>query len=159
MNALMNEKISSNRERILLLWQAAALPQGCGLPLKGSSKTRFIAPADYLLKEETEALLNWLISEEEPVKARSSLEEICKYKAVQGLNPSEALGFILDLKSIVRLVLGNGESESSQIKAYADLDRRIDQLMLLAFDEYCNCRERIMEIRVDEMRRLSGMSA
>ncbi len=153
------ERVTHNRERILSLWQAALLPQGGGLTLRDDSKNRFAAPTDYLLRKESEALFDWLLSEEEPAQARSSLQEICKLKAVQTNHPSEALGFILDLKSILRLVLGKDgitRTEAAELKV---LDRRIDQLLLLAFDEYSDCREQIMELRIEEIRRLCGRSA
>ena len=167
-NTTVYEKLSENRERILSLWQAAVLPQRQGLSLAASSRTRFTAPVDYLLKTAATALFDWLISEEGSAKARASLQEICKLKAVQVFNPSEALSFILDLKGIIRLVLGDDNltnspalTNSSALTGFPnnelnELDKRIDQLMLLAFDEYSDYREQIMEIRSDEIRRLAG---
>ena len=165
MDTTIYERIIQKRQRVLSLWQAASQPQGQGLLFKATSKTRFTTPAELLFKDETTALLDWLISEDEPIKARPTLMELCKFKAVSGLNPSEALSFILDLKEIIRLVLGetgpatNGTDKliSTQTNELIELDKRIDQLMLLAFDEYMDCRERIMEIKVDEVKRLAGM--
>lgn len=160
MDMSIYERITHNRERILSLWLASALPQGYTLPsTKDVEDTRFLAPADYLLTEEMEALLTWLVSDEEPVKARLPLQEICRLKAVQSVNSSEALSFVFDLKDIVRLVLGDaGDTEpcGELCTEYRKLDKRIDQLMLLALDEYADCKERIMEIRIEEMRRLAS---
>lgn len=160
MDTVIYECIANNRERILSLWQAAALPQDYSTPLTQTAKSRLATQSDDLLKEEIEALLDWLTSEEEPVKARLSLQEICRLKAVQALNPSEALGFILDLKDIVRLVIHDQALCVAHKDELWEVDKRIDQLMLLAFDEYSFCREQIMEIRVEEVRRLgtSGSS-
>lgn len=157
MTAHFYERIASNRERIVSLWQAAALPQGFPLPCnKSTEELRFTAPADSLFNVEVEALFNWLISNEEPVAARLALQEICRLKAVQSVNSSEALSFIFDLKDIIRLVLGDDEPGCELCLEYRELDKRIDQLMLLALDEYADCREHIMEIKMDEVRRLSG---
>lgn len=152
------QKIAHNRECILSLWQAAVLPQGLNHACVAQAHSA--TAAIHLLKAESEALLDWLIQGEEVAQARSSLKEICKLKAVQTTgSPSEALGFILDLKSIIRLVLDDNESRSQGSGEYKEMDGRIDQLMLLAFDEYVECRERVMEIRVDEVRRLATGSA
>lgn len=154
------QKIARNRECILSLWQAALLPQGLSKVCASQAQSQSATPATLLLKAESEALLDWLIQGEEVVQTRSSLKEICRLKAVQTTgNPSEALSFILDLKSIVRLVLEDKESNNLAYGEYKEMDGRIDQLLLLAFDEYVECRERVMEIRVDEVRRLATGSA
>jgi len=159
MEAKLYERIANQRERILALWQAAALPQDRGLPAKATAKTGFSVPIDQLLGERIDALFEWLISTgkpagepaSEPAEARPHLREICKVKAVLAQSPSEALGFIFELKGIIRLVVNE--------KDLGELDKRIDQLMLLAFDEYSDCRERLMEIKVEEVRRLAGRYA
>jgi len=148
MQTALNQKIANQRERILALWQAAALPQDRGLPAKATAKSGLSVPIDELLRERIDALFEWLVSAEEPTAARPHLREICKVKAVLAQTPSEALGFILELKGILRLVLNEKELQ--------DLDKRIDQLVLLAFDEYSDCRERLMEVKINEVRRLAG---
>ena len=159
METTIHTSILKDRESILSLWQAALLSQASGLNLAGTSKTRFTVPGDYLLKEEAETLFDWLVGEEAPISARPSIREICKFKAVQGINPSEALGFLIDLKSIIRLVVGKGELSCSQHCELSEIDTRIDQLLMLAFDEYAECREKIMEIRIEEVTRLARRSA
>jgi len=154
MEATLHKKITDQRERILALWQAAALPQNHGLPAKATAKTGLSVPIDQLLRERIDSLFEWLINSEEPAdpaEVRPHLREICKVKAVLAQTPSEALGFILDLKGIIRLVVEEKELD--------DLDKRIDQLILLAFDEYSDCRERLMEIKINEVRRLAGRYA
>ena len=147
--ATLYEQITQQRECILALWQAAALPSKRGLAAGFSKGSHFNALSDELLREKIDLLLEWLVSEDEPAGARAHLREICKVKAVQVQDPSEALGFILDLKGIVRLTLEKTEE-------FEELDKRIDQLMLLAFNEYSECRERLTQIRIEEIRRLKG---
>ncbi|MCL2751060.1 MAG: RsbRD N-terminal domain-containing protein [Coriobacteriia bacterium] len=156
MQTALFEKITSQRERILALWKAAALPQDRGLPAKATAKSGLSVPIDELQRERIDALLDWLVSAEEPAAAREHLREICKVKAVLAQTPSEALGFILELKRIIRLVVDGPAADGKDLN---ELDKRIDQLMLLAFDEYSDCRERLMEVKVNEMRRLAGRYA
>ena len=156
METTVYERIQEKRECILALWQAAVLPQNHGFSRKSTGAKSFTLPADHLLKDQSAQLFDWLVSDEEPVRARPSLEQICRLKAVAATNPSEALGFILDLKEIIRMVLRESGQADSLADGLTELDKRIDQLMLLAFDEYANCREQIMEIRLNEARRLSA---
>jgi len=161
MEDTLYKRIAEKRESVLKLWQAAVLPQDHGFLPKAMAAVRFSVPSDQLLNEEIAALLDWLISNEEPVSARLHLREICKIKAVMAQGPSEALSFILDLKEIVRLVLTEKTepSEGCDTCIYKELDKRIDQLLLLAFDEYSDWREKIMEIKFDEIQRLVGRNA
>jgi len=145
MQETLYKTILENRERVVTLWQAAALPQDHGIPSKA-------APAEDVLRSKIVSLVDWLLSDDEPADVRLHLREICRIKAVLALSPSQALGFILDLKGIIRLV----SVETGMLDV---LDNRIDRLMLLAFDEYSDCREQIMQIKIDEVQRLAGRYA
>ena len=48
------------------------------------------------------------------------------------------------------------DEESRPIKEWAELDERIDRVVLLAFDVYAQCREKIHEIRLRETKALHG---
>jgi hypothetical protein len=64
-----------------------------------------------------------------------------------------------DLKDLIRLVLTSQGSACPKQDELRTLDKRIDQLLLLAFDEYTESRELMAQIRIDECRRLARMSA
>jgi hypothetical protein len=60
---------------------------------------------------------------------------------VQDLTPSEAVGFVFLVRSIL---LGANPPRPAMIEAH------IDRLALMAFDQYMKCREQIAEVRVNE---------
>jgi predicted RNA-binding Zn ribbon-like protein len=154
------ETIAMHREAILSLWQAAAMPHAQQALRIGAAKPAVSAASSYVLKKDTEALFDWLISQDDAPLAPSapaSLREMCKLRAVQTAAPSEALDFIVELKRIIRLVLSHDEIDSAQLGALYDFDTRVDQLLLLAFDAYSACREQIMNIKLDELRRAGTM--
>jgi|GEM_PF-2515127 len=175
MQAKLTDIILEKRECVLSLWQAAALPQDRGFSSKAGAQAgsplAYALPTSQVLHGETASLFEWVMSDTDSVLARKHLREICKVKAVEAQGPSEALGFILELKEIFRLVLAGTDAEQalhaspldtcqmSRQKMLNDLDKRIDQLLLLAFDEYMEWRERIMNIKIEESQRLTGRCA
>jgi hypothetical protein len=75
-----------------------------------------------------------------------ALREIVHLRAVQDFTAAQAVAFLLPLKAILR-----AEPEARTF------DERIDRLMLLAFDLYVECRERVWEIRWNEQKRRSWL--
>jgi len=69
---------------------------------------------------------------------------------VQDFSPSQAIGFIFLLKKAIREVLESGIRGKPVLEEWMEFQSRIDQLALLAFDVYMECREKICEIRVNE---------
>jgi hypothetical protein len=88
-------------------------------------------------------------------KVREYLDPIVRIQAVQDFSPSEALSFIPFLKGIIKEEL-KGENQGTRVvEELMELETRIDRLTLLAFDLYMNCREKIYEIRLGELRNRS----
>jgi hypothetical protein len=62
---------------------------------------------------------------------------------VQDFRPSDALRFIFDLRDVVAEVTGAPPQA---------LENRIDELALMAFDQYMACRDQIARLREKELR-------
>lgn len=78
--------------------------------------------------------------------AKKALGPVVKLRAVQEFTAAEALGFIFDLKTIMRSGPEDPETEISDIFA------RIDQLMLMAFDLYMENKKTIYSLRASQAR-------
>ena len=76
-----------------------------------------------------------------------ALDTVLRIRAVQDMSLSQAVGFIIPLRSILRQVPGTFD--------LALLENRIDQLMLAAFDKYTQCRDQIRAVRLHETERLT----
>lgn len=120
-------------------------------------KDPFTNPVGRALAHGTEAVFNALL--EGPSEGIDSdqlsphLEEIIKVRAIQEFSPSQAVSFIFALKRAVREEL---ESELQDNEAAADLmklDSQIDQMALVAFDIFMKCREKLYELRLNEIKR------
>ena len=88
----------------------------------------------------------------DPKAARALIDPIIRIRAIQDFTPSQAVGFMFDLKTIIRETVPVDTTESQNLKALHALDGRIDQLGLLAFDIYMQCREKILDLKANEMR-------
>ncbi len=80
------------------------------------------------------------------------LDDIVRIRAVQEFSPAHAVGFIFLLKRAVREALDREIQHNEPARELLTFESRIDNLALLAFDIYMQCRERIYEIRATEIR-------
>lgn len=92
------------------------------------------------------------ISEAEAIRF---LDEILHIRAVQDFSAARALRFIFDLKDVTRQVLAKDMKKFTEETDWHTLDRRIDALGLIGFEIYSRCREKIFDIRVNEVKNLS----
>ena len=82
----------------------------------------------------------------------SSLDTIIRIRAVQNFSPSDALAFMVGLKKILRKKFKKELKHSVQLIELTQLEDRIDQVSLMAFDIYMQCREKIYELKVSTER-------
>jgi hypothetical protein len=120
-------------------------------------KSRFANPVGQTVNKEAGILYDELIKDgADPKNVTACLGNIIRIRAVQDLSPSHAIGFVLQLKRLIREELAEKvpvNGLSSQLQA---LENRIDEVALLAFDIYSQCRQKIYELRVNEVKRQVG---
>ncbi len=141
--------IAENRSTIIKKWQQAILqtyPKETQKFLK-KEKSQFANPVGSIIGKDVDILFDELVKGEDTEKIFYSLDKIIRIRAVQDFKPSHAVGFVLQLKSIVRETLGEGASAALHL-----LEDRIDAAALLAFDVYSQCRQQLYDIRVKEVR-------
>jgi hypothetical protein len=112
-------------------------------------KDCFQNPIGHVTRNSLEALYDGLLAGRPARELTEPLDNILRIRAVQDLSPSEALGFLLLLKRAVRDELG---AHATTVEM-SGLDTMIDQLALHAFDLYTQCREKIYELRLGEIKR------
>jgi hypothetical protein len=110
-----------------------------------SEKDPFRNPVGHTLREGLATLLDEITGEMDPAKIRPALESIVRIRAVQDFTPSQAVGFVYLLREILQEELPEGEPP--------DVQKRIDETALLAFDLFMKCREEIYEIKAREAQR------
>ena len=116
-----------------------------------SQNDPFANPVGQTTLHSIEGLFDLIVEDYDHKKARALVDPIIRIRSIQDFTPSKAVAFIFELKNILRQV--NPEhNDIETLKAYRDVDRRIDTIGLLAFDIYMQCREKIADLKANEMR-------
>ena len=149
------ELLQQSEKAIVAQWLKAALSV---YPDEGSGAFRrqrdpFANPVGHSLRTGTREIVEALLGGMDGAKIRQHLEKIISIRAVQELSASRTVGFVFDLKAAVRVGLGRQAEDPRFASELAKLDRQIDRIALTAFDVFAECRERLCELRVNEVKR------
>ena len=117
-----------------------------------SQKNQFANPVGHTISEGIASVFDGLLEGAETDGVSPFLDRIVRVRAVQNFSPSRALGFIFLLKGVVREQLGRQFLERGIEEELHHFDSRVDALALLSFDVYMQCREKLYEIRANEVR-------
>ena len=150
--ARLEEILLQHKDAILERWFCLILktyPTDLSQLLK-KEKDRFVNPVGFTFSHGIEALFAELLKGMNGHKLSLPLENIIKIRSVQDFSPSQATGFIFLLKKAIQEVLERRIEERQILVEWLKFQSKIDQLALLAFEIYMNCREKIYEIRVHE---------
>lgn len=113
-------------------------------------KDRFINPVGYTISQEIEVVYDELLQRMNSDKLAACLDNIIRIRAVQDFSPSQTVAFIFLLKKAIREELTSEIKENRVFEELLEFEARIDKLVLLAFDIYMKCREKVFEIRLNE---------
>ena len=119
-------------------------------------KNRFANPVGFTISHEIEAIYEELVGETDCNVLAASLDNIIKIRAVQDFTPSQAVAFVFDLKKAIRDNLENELKGKEVLEELLNLEAKIDETALIAFEIYMRCREKIHEIRVNEIKNRSS---
>ena len=143
----------STEEDLLEQWFARTIESYAGETLQflTSEKDQFRNPVGFTLRENLAVLVQEILGEMDSSRINSALQAIIRMRAVQNLTAAQGVGFVFLLRPLVgELALG---------LETALINTRIDQLALIAFEEYMRCREQLSEIRLNESRRAMAVPA
>ena len=145
--------VSQHRDKILERWTDRVIdgyPEETAKFLRSKSDP-FANPVGASLHEGLAELLDGVINGTEPDELVPALDRVIRVRAVQEFAPSQAVGFIFELKGLIREAAGGLETTNELLP----FDSHIERLGLRAFDVYMNCREEMWSIRAREIRHQS----
>ena len=150
---MLHELIRSRREAILDAWFGCVVDGYPAQTARFLRKTRdpFDNPVGSALREGLAHLLDLAIEEGEPDLARTAVDRIVRIRAVQDMPPSLAVGFVTDLKRVIREQVSEPVPETERHR----LDAGVDRLLLMAFDVYASCRDDVCRVQVEAIRNQS----
>jgi hypothetical protein len=150
--------LSKKRSNIIKKWReviVGSYPSGTQRFFR-KEKDQFANPVGHIVDKAIEALYDEIIKDGDSDKIASCLDSIIRIRAVQDFKPSQAVSFVLQLKDVIRRAL-QGETPLNGLSGELQtLENRIDEIALLAFDIYSQCRQKIYEIRVNEVKNHLG---
>jgi hypothetical protein len=117
-----------------------------------SQKDPFANPVGRTVLRGLEALFDELLAGMNPEVVSSFLDPVIRIRAVQNFSPSQAVAFIFSLKKVIRGHLGDVPDDKGNAGDLSGLETRIDDLSLMAFDIYMECREKLYELKANEVR-------
>jgi hypothetical protein len=150
----LNHLLAQRKNAILKMWFASAIetyPSDTAKFLK-SQKDPFANPVGRTIYYGLEGLFDELLKEMDRKIIQSLLDPIIRIRAIQNFSPSQAVSFIFFLKNALR---ANIQKEHPEAKLFNELllfESKIDELGLMAFDIYMKCREKIYELKANEMK-------
>lgn len=122
-----------------------------------NQNNRFANPTGSTISQGIEDIFDALLRGLKPPLAEEKisqfLDDIVRIRAVQDFTPSQALSFIFPLKRIIREELRAEIAEKQLSDEILSLESTIDKLALSSFDIYMECREKIYEIKANEVKR------
>jgi hypothetical protein len=116
-------------------------------------KDPFANPVGASLRTGTAGIFEAVLDGMDTARIRRHLDEIIRIRAVQELEPGQAVGFVFRLKDAIRAELAPGNGDPELCSQLPEIDRRIDEIALAAFDVYTRCREEVCALRVNEVKR------
>jgi hypothetical protein len=114
-------------------------------------KNQFSNPVRNTIITSLEKIYDTIFTEDS-VDEYNGLEEIIKVRAVQDFSPSDALSFIFDLKKIIRSELQKSDQKGEAMDELYDIEERFDSLFKKAFNYYNDCRLKIQDIKMAEIK-------
>ena len=115
-------------------------------------KDRFANPVGYTISQEIEAIYEELLQGMNSDKLAACLDNMIRIRSVQDFSPSQTIAFTFLLKKVIREELAGDIAERQAFEELLRFESRIDRVVLLALDIYMKCREKVHQIRVNEVK-------
>jgi len=122
-------------------------------------KHAFGNPVGVNIERAIAGLYDELLKEEPGERLQELVGDVMRIRAVQEFSPAQAAGVFFFLKQALRRELKKEISQDAAlVLELLDFESKVDILALLAFDLYVTYREKLYELRVNEVKqRYSGI--
>jgi hypothetical protein len=152
---MLGELLQERKDAVVQRWLDDVLAT---YPEDGSraferEKDPFANPVGHSLREGTRGIFEALLDGMDTERIGNHLVEIIKIRAVQQFSASQAVAFVFSLKGAIRQELGSAASDPAIAAELHDVETQIDRIALAAFDVFLQCREQLLELRINEVKR------
>ena len=150
----IKDLLSEKRPDIIRGWFDLILktyPQETAIFLK-DQKDRFANPVGQSILRGIEDLFDEIVNGPDPEKVNEYLDNIIRIRAVQDFSPSDAIGFLFLLKNVIRKELLKDIRRNDLFEELLLIESGIDNLAGISFDIFMKCREKLYDLKANEVR-------
>jgi len=146
------EGFRNHGEKIINRWVEYALSTYSSSSFFIKERDRFANPVGGTVRLALTALLPLLVEGAGQEKYLPHLKEIIAIRAIQEFAPSQAVSPLHAVKHITREVFASDSERAHLVGELYDFEFAVDMAVLAAFDLYMEYRERLYQVRIDEIR-------
>ncbi|MBW1649985.1 MAG: RsbRD N-terminal domain-containing protein [Deltaproteobacteria bacterium] len=117
-----------------------------------NKKDPFANPVGSAIMKGLSAILDAVCGLVDKKELPPFIDPVIRIRAVQSFSPSESIGFILFLKDIIREKFYKERNKENFIKELLAIETQIDEIIFIAFGIYTECREKINDIKANELK-------
>ncbi len=154
----LTEYLQRNQKPILQAWFQSVVetyPEETAKFLK-KEKDPFANPVGSSILEGIQGIFTQILGGLPSDDVLPFLDRIVRVRAIQDFTPAQAVSFMFSLKDVVRSRM---EKDGLLDRYTADLvafDRTVDRAALMAFNIFMECREKLYQLRIDEIKNRTG---
>ena len=147
--------LEQNRETILGKWfdMIAGTYPRLTSEFLAKQEDQFRNPVGHAISQSIGPVFDQVISAMDRDEILCALDGVIRIRSVQDFTPTEAVAFIFELKAVIREVMDAEIRGPEKWSGWVELESRIDRVALLGFEKYTECREKLHEIRNNEIKR------
>ncbi|CAG37805.1 RsbRD N-terminal domain-containing protein [Desulfotalea psychrophila] len=146
------EGFRNHKDKIVSQWVDYALSTYSSSRFFKIEQNKFANPIGGNFREAFAELFDLISNGEDSEKIVAPLEQFISIRSVQQFTPSQALAPLNALKHIVREVFKKDKERAHLIQELYDFDFSVDLALLAGFDVYMRFRERLYQVRIDEIK-------
>ncbi len=148
----LEQALKNQREKIVDQWVNYTLSTYESSSFFKKEKDKFANPVGGNTREALDSLFGLLARQADPAEFVAPLEQIMRIRSIQEFAASVAVGPIHAVKHITREILSKDKEMRHLVAELYDFEFAIDLAVLAAFDLYMQCRERLYQVRIQEIK-------
>lgn len=146
------ELLKKKEKKILDVWVERTLDSYISSDFFKQATNQFANPVGANIRTGLTKIFQLILSEAEAQDYAESLDQVIRIRAVQEFTPAQAVAPLFEVKWVVRQILSGDEQGRTLLSELAPFDREVDRVVLMGFDMYMSCRDRLYQARIRELK-------
>lgn len=148
----LSRLLAEKQKQILDIWHERTLSSYKSPGFFIRSQDPFANPVGMQVRSGLTTVFEFLRDEAAPEAFTKPLDLVVRIRAVQDFSASQAVVPFLELKWVVKEVLGAEVLTGALASQLNEFDCAVERVALMAFDLYCQCREQLYLNRIHELK-------